>query len=645
MCGITGIIDPAKQTRTEQYSAWLTTMTDAVIHRGPDDFGYNIDAEAGVAFGFRRLAIQDLTPTGAQPMESASRRHVIVFNGEVYNQNELRAELASTGHTFRGSGDTEVLLEGFERWGVAATLRKARGMFGFAVYDRQEGTLTLGRDRFGEKPLYYGFADGLLLFGSELRSLSCHPKWPTAINRAALSLFLQYSYVPSPTTIYEAASKVRPGTFLTFNLRSVGQPLPVEHIYFDPAEVLSQAPRTGSSDELAEELDALLSSVINEQMISDVPLGAFLSGGIDSSTIVSLMQRGGGPAAKTFTIGSDDPNYDESPYAEQVAKHLGTDHTTVIMRPDDVMSIIPDLPNLYDEPFADSSQLPTLLVSRVARRDVTVALSGDAGDELFGGYNRHAFFQRQWPKITKIPQPVRSLAAGLVERSSDSTLAQARHLGRLVPGGVNRQTAQKLRKTAAMLKIKDVDSAYRHLTQVFPAGNSLVIGAPTQHARPTAPASANLSPARAAMFNDTLEYLPDDILVKVDRAAMSTSLETRVPFLDPRVFAFAWSLPDEQRVGSAGLGKVILRNVLAKHVPTEMFERPKAGFGIPLGDWLRGPLKSWASDVLASAPADLLDRQGALDLWRRHLEGDEDQGARVWNLIVASTWLSSHGVS
>ena len=645
MCGITGIVDPSKQTREEQYTGWLTTMTDAVIHRGPDDVGYNIDAPSGVAFGFRRLAIQDLTPTGAQPMESASRRHGIVFNGEIYNQNELRAELTASGHVFRGTGDTEVLLEGIERWGIMATLRKARGMFAIAVHDRHNGMLHLARDRFGEKPLYFGFADGLLLFGSELRSLSCHPKWPTAVNRAALSLFLQYSYVPSPSSIYEAASKVRPGTFLTFDLNGHGQPQAEEHVYFDPASVLGVPQNTASSQEQADQLEALLTDVISEQQISDVPLGAFLSGGIDSSTIVALMQKSGGPKAKTFTIGSDDPNYDESGHAERVAKYLGTDHTTAIMTPADVLAIVPDLPNLYDEPFADSSQLPTLLVSRIARRDVTVALSGDAGDELFGGYNRHAFFERQWPKMNKIPQGARTAAANFIDRSSDERLNQIRHLGKLVPGGVTRQPAQKLRKTATMLRSASVNDAYRSLTQVFPDGYSYVVGGGSEIARTMAAGSDRLSPANAAMFNDTLEYMPDDILVKVDRAAMSTSLETRVPFLDPRIFAFAWTLPDSARVGSGGLGKVVLRDVLARHIPREMFERPKTGFGIPLGDWLRGPLKSWVGDALASAPADLLDQRSIQALWQQHLTDTEDLGAKVWNLVVASTWLSSHGVS
>ncbi len=645
MCGITGIIDAARETRVEQFTAWLTEMTDAVIHRGPDDVGYHIDAPAGVAFGFRRLAIQDLTPTGAQPMVSASGRHHIVFNGEIYNQHELRAELVATGHRFRGTGDTEVLLEGIGRWGIKATLTKARGMFAIAVHDREEGLLHLARDRFGEKPLYFGFADGLLLFGSELRSLSCHPKWPTEVNRAALSQFMQYSYVPSPDTIYEAASKVRPGTFLTFDLRRVGQPVGEEHTYFDPANVLATPLRSASPQELTDELERLLIDVIDEQQISDVPLGAFLSGGIDSSTVVALMQRAGGPKAKTFTIGSDNPDYDESPYAEAVAKHLGTDHTTAIMTPSDVMAIVPDLPTLYDEPFADSSQLPTLLVSRIAKRDVTVALSGDAGDELFGGYNRHAFFERQWPKMNRIPQGARNLVANVIGRTSDDTLDNARYLGRLVPGGLNRQTAQKLRKTAVMMKSSSVNEAYRSLTQVFPAGYSYVVGEQAEVHREMAPISSRLSPANAAMFNDTLEYLPDDILVKVDRAAMSTSLETRVPFLDPRIFGFAWTLPDDQRVGPSGLGKVVLRNVLAKHVPREMFERPKAGFGIPLGQWLKGELKDWVEDALASAPEDLLDRAQMRTLWEQHLNGTEDHGAKVWNLVVASIWLSSRSVS
>jgi asparagine synthase (glutamine-hydrolysing) len=645
MCGITGIIDPSRQTRTEQYQGWLTSMTDAVIHRGPDDFGYSIDAEAGVAFGFRRLAIQDLSPTGHQPMETASERWVIVFNGEIYNQGEIRSELAATGHRFRSSGDTEVLIEGFERWGVLDTLKRTRGMFGFAAYDRRDGLLYLGRDRFGEKPLYYGYADGLLVFGSELRSLGCHPKWPDTINRSALTAFLQHSYVPSPATIYEAATKLRPGTFLRFDLRAAGQPVPTEHVYFDPAAATRQPVRSASPEEFADELEALLAKVIAEQQISDVPLGAFLSGGIDSSTIVAMMQRSGGPKTKTFTIGSDDPGYDESGYAEAMAKHLGTDHTTAIMTPSDVLAIVPELPNLYDEPFADSSQLPTLLVSRMAKRDVTVALSGDAGDELFGGYNRHAFFQRQWPKIDRIPASARSAAAGLVDRSSDKTLDLVRHLGRFAPGGVNRHTALKLRKTASILKLRDVDSAYRSLTKVFHDAGNYVVGAAPEMARPLSAAGVGLGPAKAAMFNDTLEYLPDDILVKVDRAAMSTSLETRVPFLDPRVYEFAWTLPDDQRVGPSGLGKVVLRNVLAKHVPRELFERPKTGFGIPLGAWLSGPLLPWATEVLQNAPTDLIDRTAALALLDRHVTGGEDLNARVWNLIVASSWLGSHAAS
>ena len=630
-------------------------MTSALTHRGPDDEGIWIDEAAGIGLGHRRLSIVDLSPAGHQPMASPSSRYVLTFNGEIYNHAELRRELAQAGHkvAWRGHSDTETLLAGFDFWGVKPTLKRATGMFAFGLWDRQERALILARDRLGEKPLYYGRqggAGGAFLFGSELKALRQHPDFNPEIDREALSLFVRYLDVPAPLSIYRSISKLLPGTLLTLRESDAE---PVIDGYWSGAEIARSGvanPTDLPPDQAIDELERILERAVGRQMMSDVPLGAFLSGGVDSSTVVAVMQKISSRPVKTFTIGVNEPGYNEAEHAKAVARHLGTDHTELYVTPKQAMDVIPRLPAMYDEPFADSSQIPTHLVAALARQHVTVSLSGDGGDEMFGGYDRYLLTKAFWDKIAAVPLPLRTAAARaltLVPAGAWNRLGDA--AGGLLPASVRLgRLGDKVHKGAPMLKSQSLDALYDRMLSQWRDPRHVVIGAPDSSATVhVADELTDLTGVERMMAQDMLGYLADDILVKVDRAAMAVSLETRVPLLDPEVVEFAWRLPLGLKIRGSTT-KWILRQVLYRHVPRELIERPKMGFGIPLAAWLRGPLRDWAESLIAEPrliaegyfhPAPI--RQS----WNALLQGDSRQQFEVWAVLMFQSWLDAEGQS
>lgn len=656
MCGMTGFVLAQAGMGVAPLRATAGAMAAALRHRGPDDSGTWADERAGVALGHVRLAVLDLSPAGHQPMVSASGRQVIAFNGEIYNHLALRAELEAAGAApaWRGHSDTETLLAGFECWGVVATLRRCVGMFAIALWDAPARTLTLARDRFGEKPLYFGWAGAgpqrALVFGSELSALRAYPGFDAPVCHAALAQYLQLLYVPAPHSIHQGIYKLAPGCLLTLSGPPASQapaaPLLPGDEYGTLAMQrwwsLSQAVKDGARHPLAEDealpaLEAQLHEAVRIQSLADVPLGAFLSGGVDSATIVALMQAQASRPVQTFTIGFEEAGFDESPHARAVARHLGTDHHELCVTAAETREVIPWLPHMYDEPFADSSQIPTHLVCRAARSRVTVALSGDAGDELFGGYNRYFWGPRLWRRAGALPHGLRQLAAQGLQAVPpavwDTVLGKA---GVVRPG-------EKLHKLGRALHgARTLDDLYANLLGEWPARHGLVAGAPTpaRAAHPW-PERGLDDPAARMMYQDTLAYLPDDILCKVDRAAMAVSLETRVPFLDHRVAELAWRLPMHLKI-RGNEGKWALRQVLYRHVPRELIERPKAGFAIPVGQWLRGPLREWAEGLLDEAR---LRREGYLDpapirkAWRQHISGRHDWTGRLWAVLMFQAWL------
>jgi asparagine synthase (glutamine-hydrolysing) len=629
-------------------------MVASLHHRGPDDEGVWLDSSAGVAFGHKRLSILDLSSAGHQPMVSGGGRYVVTFNGEIYNHLALRKQLdppeqASVGtenrRSWRGHSDTETLLAGFESWGIEETIKRAVGMFALAVWDRESRTLTLARDRLGEKPLYYGWQGNVFLFGSELKALRAHPEFHAEINRDALALLLRHNYIPAPYSIYRDVYKLPPGTCLRISPgRRDAQPLP----YWSARECAELGRReryAGSEGQAATELEELIKQSLAGQMVADVPLGAFLSGGLDSSTVVALMQQLSTRPVRTFTIGFHEDAYNEAVHARAVARHLGTDHTELYVTPEETLAAIPKLPELYDEPFADSSQIPTFLVSQLARQHVTVSLSGDGGDELFGGYNRYFWATNIWRKLGRLPRPLRAAVAGLL-----TTLPPAawdtvfRRLGHFVPPGLRySEPGLKLHKLAETLAARTPEAIYWELMSHWKRPADLVPGAkepPTVLTDPRAWAEVGDFEHRM-MYFDTVSYLPDDILVKVDRAAMGVSLETRVPFLDHRLVEFAWRLPLGFKI-RRGVTKWLLRQVLNRHVPRELIERPKMGFGVPIDSWLRGPLKKWAEDLLD--PARLV-REGFFNpapiqqKWKEHLSGQRNWQYHLWDVLMFQAWL------
>lgn len=625
MCGIAGFIDTSLSRSSDTLRANAEAMATCLAHRGPDAQGIWVEEKTGIALAHRRLAIIDLSPLGEQPMHSADGRFVIVFNGEIYNFLELRAELETLGHAFRSSSDTEVMLAAFAAWGTAEALQRFNGMFAFALWDRQERVLYLARDRAGEKPLYYGRLDGTLYFASELKAIRTLAASSLIIDRDALALYLRYSHIPAPYTIYQHVFKLPPGTLLRipFAVDALPEPQPYWR-YLDVVRAGLANPFAGSDTDAIDELDERLRRAVRLRMIADVPLGAFLSGGIDSSTIVALMQAQSSAPVRTYTIGFDQAEFNEAEHARAVAQHLGTDHTELYATAQDALAVIPLLPNLYDEPFADSSQVPTYLVSKLTRQHVTVSLSGDAGDELFGGYWRYQAAAQQWARLQRFPQALRQGAASLL-----------RPLANL--GGRYQTALEVLASDARSLYLRQLMQARRPQNFVLHAGDL-----PTAH-NALPPISAFPDYTAWMMYVDFVSYLPDDVLVKVDRAGMGVALEGRIPLLDPDLIAFAWRLPMRFKLRD-GQTKWALRQVLNRYVPRELIERPKMGFGVPLTYWLQSELRGWASDLLDEKrlrAQGYFDVNAVTNLWNDFQRGKPYLQARVWTLLVFQQWLAS----
>jgi asparagine synthase (glutamine-hydrolysing) len=646
MCGITGFWNTAKASDSQSLETIVRQMSDTLVRRGPDDGGQWVDEASGIALGHRRLAILDLSSEGHQPMMSRDGRYVIVFNGEIYNFLELRQQLERLGHQFRGHSDTEVILASLSQWGLEPSVAKFNGMFAFAVWDRQERILHLGRDRFGEKPLYYGWLGQTFFFGSELKSLKAHPDFQTNIDRDALTLFLRYKYIPAPYSIYQNIYKLPPGTIATVdNYNSSVRPKP----FWSAREVAERAaakPFLGTEAEAIEQLNVLLRDSVASRMVSDVPLGAFLSGGIDSSTIVALMQAQSSQPVKTFTIGFNEDEYNEARYAKKVADHLGTEHTEMYVTPQQALEVIPELPGIYDEPFADCSQIPTFLLSKLTRQYVTVSLSGDGGDEFFAGYTRYLEGYNLWQKIGWIPKSLRYLAgAGLNKIPSSTWNGTIDPISPLLPTRLKYPSpGEQIGKIAEILMTSSPEAFYLRLISDCKNPESLtVIGSEKPTITTNARWWAELPHCidRFA-YLDTVTYLPDDILVKVDRASMAVGLESRVPLLDPNVFEFAWRLPRSMKI-KQNRGKHILRQVLARYVPQELFDRPKTGFGVPIDRWLRGPLRDWAEDLLDRnrlCQEGFFQAQPIRQQWTEHLSQQRDWHYSLWNILMFQAWLA-----
>jgi len=639
MCGIAGFLNGGSNELSRELGEISSAMGSSLQHRGPDDHGAWIDENAGVALVHRRLSILDLSPAGHQPMISADERFVIVYNGEVYSYQPIAAELAANGLKFRGHSDTEVIVNSFAESGVEATLKRMIGMFAIALWDRRDRTLTLIRDRLGIKPLYWAKFGKLFLFGSELKALRAHPGWAAQINRDAVAAFMRHNYIPAPHTIYQGVHKLEPGTILTLPWQGA----PQISRFWNARTVAYDGlhyPFDGGVAELTEQLEALLQDAVSRRMIADVPLGAFLSGGVDSSTVVALMQNSRLGKVRTFSIGFDLPGYNEAPHAAAVARHLGTDHTELTVTSSQALDVIPQLPEFYDEPFADSSQIPTYLVSAVTRKHVTVALSGDGGDELFAGYNRYQLTQRFWQALSLMPHSLRSaVAAAMTAVQPDHWTSLATILPRRLRPP---QAGDKLYKLASVLRLGSADAVYRRLISHWEP-SEIVLGAHEPRGiiddRTIDKDFPNL--LERMQFLDLVTYLPDDILTKVDRASMAVALEARVPLLDHRVVEFSWRLPRNTKVRN-NTSKWILRQVLYRHVPRTLIERPKMGFGIPLGEWLRGPLRDWAETLLNEGrlrEAGLLDPGTVRWYWQQHLEGGRNWQYLLWDVLVLQAWL------
>ena len=650
MCGICGFLDLNRQRNNEALSTDVMGMADTLRHRGPDDRGAWVDADAGVALGFRRLSILDLSETGKQPMVSGSGNFVIVYNGEIYNFLELRHELEGMGCVFRGRSDTEVLLAAFDQWGVERTLQRANGMFAFALWDRSARSLTLARDRVGKKPLYYGRCGSGFLFSSELKAMKAYPDFQAEIDHTALGLLVQYAWIPSPHTIFKNLRKLPAATLLTIEPQKPDGLDAEPRGYWSALEVARRGERNpfaGSFEEACTELEGLLLDSVQKRMIADVSLGALLSGGTDSTTIVSMMQSISDRPVKSFSIGFDEPRYNEAEHAKAVANFLGTDHTELYVTAEDSLSVIPKLPTLYDEPFADPSQIPTFLVSQLARSEVTVALSGDGGDELFAGYKAYYQSLRHWRRIRFFPCLLRRLLANILEAAENLAWQRFGSDGSDKSGLGLRWSglAESLSKAAGRLPAETAALLFARQNARCAVANVFVpearaIGIPFTDAA----SSSGLSDAlQTMMLMHFCDYLPDDILVKVDRASMAVSLEVRSPILDYRLVEFAWSLPLDMRVDHSG-GKRILKKVLNRYVPAELTDRRKKGFGIPLADWLRGPLRDWAEALLEPprlADECLFDPSAVRQVWRQHLTGWRNHAQLLWSILMFQAWHES----
>ena len=640
MCGFAGFLGFDRLSPRDAYSVGVE-MGNKLLHRGPDDGGLWCDEAIELILVHRRLAVVDLSSAGHQPMLSPSARYVIVFNGEVYNHKLLRDMLAlepapGLSHQWIGHSDTETLLACIEMWGLEKTLQTAVGMFSLALYDRQNGILCLARDRMGEKPLYYGWQGNSFIFGSELKAFKSHPSFLSRINRSAITLLLRHNYIPTPYSIYENIYKLELGCILSIDISTRRESVVS---YWSLANVALQDTRKISDSDAVDELHGLIKNAIGQQMIADVPLGAFLSGGIDSSTVVAIMQSMSTRPVKTFTIGFHESGYNEATYAKQIAEYLGTEHTELYVSPEQALAVIPKLPSLYDEPFSDSSQIPTFLVSSLAREHVTVSLSGDAGDELFGGYSRYIAAAKWWKYFSRCPSVIRSFAAITDDMLSRPTWINdgASVLEFLLRGNLCRRG----RKTLSMLQYDNVSSFYQQFVSHWIKPESIVIGA-SEPSTIFSKSPIDLSDAQLQMqLLDSLSYLPDDILVKVDRAAMGVSLESRIPFLDHRIIEFAWSLPLDMKIRH-GQGKWILRQVLKKYIPDVLFDRPKMGFGVPIDNWLRGPLRDWAEALLDESrirSEGFLNYKPIRNKWSEHLSGRANHQYLLWDILMFQSWL------
>lgn len=652
MCGIAGYLAPG-YSREESLSI-LERMTGALVHRGPDSAGHWVDEQAGVSLGHRRLAIIDLSPEGHQPMISACGRYVIVFNGEIYNYKSLRHEIEEQADGapllhFRGHSDTEVMLACISRWGLEQALQRFNGMFAFALWDRQERRLHLARDRLGEKPLYYGWVGKSFVFGSELKSLRAHPDFRCAINRNTLTLYLRYGYIPSPYSIYESIYKLSSATVLTLSASDIGIS-PSPRSYWSCREVAERGVAesfSGSEGEAVEQLDSLLRDAVRLRMEADVPLGAFLSGGVDSSLVVALMQAQSTRRVQTFSIGFQEPGYNEAEHAKAVARHLGTDHTELYVSADEAMAVIPRLPTLYDEPFADPSQIPTYLVSALARRHVTVSLSGDGGDELFAGYQRYFGSLDYWRRMEKFPVWSRRMAARMLTLLSPETWGTV--LGALRPAMGTRFQKQmqgdKPHELAKILAADTPDDMYRWVMSRWDDPEKVVLRG---HELPTVLSDRSQQPHLPSftdrmLYYDMMMYLPDDVLTKLDRASMGVSLESRVPLLDHRVVELSWRMPLSMKTRN-NQGKWLLRQVLHQYVPREMVERPKMGFAVPIDSWLRDDLRGWGENLLSEKR---LCEDGFFDpvpirrKWTEHLSGARNWHYPLWNVLMFQAWLAA----
>ncbi len=643
MCGLAGMW--ARPLPANALSI-VGRMADALAHRGPDDVGTRLDMSAGLALGFRRLAILDLSEAGHQPMRSTSGRFTIVFNGEIYNHRELRQELSAAGAKFAGGSDTEVVLAAIERWGADDVWPRLWGMFGIALWDSRHRRLHLVRDRFGKKPLYVGHAGRTLVFGSELKALAAHPEFSGRVNRQVLTEYFRYGYVPGDRCIYEGITKVPPGTAMMFEGPDA---IPETFCYWSAAEEALKGVRArtmfGGVTETEEELHLLLNDAVGRRMIADVPLGAFLSGGIDSSLVTALMVQQSSQRVRTFTISFEANGYDEAAAARGVAQRLCTDHTEFRVTARETLDLVPSLPRIYDEPFADSSQIPTFLVAHLARRHVTVALSGDGGDEVFGGYLRYQWLPSTYQQADRMPRKLRAGIAAGIEAVSPATWDRAMRWGGAVLPRTWRQVraGEKLHKLAAVVTASSIHDAYRRTVSMWRDPQRVVVGG-NEGEPPWNEASLLRDfphPVDRLMVTDALSYLPGDILVKVDRATMAVGLEARAPFLDHRVYEWAWRQPQQFKL-QEGRGKWILRRVLARYVPPALFERPKMGFGVPVGEWLRGPLREWAEALLDPTR---LRREGYLvedaitPVWQAHLRGRGTHEHRLWTVLMFQAWL------
>lgn len=627
-------------------------MTATLAHRGPDADSSWIDEAAGIGFGHRRLSVLDLTAAGAQPMQSDCGRLVVTFNGEIYNHLDIRKELEAVGSApnWKGHSDTETVLYAIRFWGIHEALRRFNGMFAFALWDARDQTLTLCRDRFGEKPVFYGWIGSDLAFASELKAFAAHRDFRPTLDKSALTAFIRYSYVPAPWTIWKGIKKLNPGSLVTFSCATRPGELPAPEMYWSMRQCMleRQGDRAGSVDELVVELERLLSQAVRRQLLSDVPVGAFLSGGIDSSTIVALLQKQSSRPVKTFSIGFAEAAFNEATHAGRVARHFGTDHTELTVTSADACGLIPRLAQIYDEPFADSSQIPTHLIAALARKSVTVALSGDAGDELFGGYNRHVWATRLHARFMSMPRPARKALAAAIRMLAPEPANMVGHLiSRALPERYRTVRAgDVMAKIGRIVEACTPDDTYRLLCSVDENPADVIVEGREPQSWFSDQMDEVIQPVDALdrmTLADALSYLTDDVLQKVDRAAMAVSLETRVPFLDRDVVEFSCRVPPDMKV-RAGQGKWLVRQVLDRHVPRDLVDRPKTGFSIPLDEWLRGPLKEWASDLLVSSN---IDRDGwfnskrVSDVWMQHLQGSHNHGSWLWNVLMVQSWAGT----